>query len=186
MKRLDLLGMRFNRLTVVECAGVDKYHRNIQWVCKCDCGRMTKCSGYRIKDGHVKSCGCLQREKARQHAKNSGTHRMSKSPEYCSWMSMHKRCSDKTNPHYGGRGIKCKFLSFEDFYNEIGKKPAKGMTVDRIDNNGNYEVGNVKWSTVQEQNNNRRKYCVIEKFTTEELKNELERREKSKPPSTYC
>lgn len=175
-QKLELSGQRFNRLLVGPYLGTDG--RNSMFLCTCDCGNSVVSSGYRIKTGHTKSCGCLQRERASECAKQQGTHYMSNSPEYQSWRSMKRRCEDLSDINYGGRGITVYsgwVNDFAAFYAYMGPRP-EGCTLDRIDVNGNYEPGNVRWLNVIGQNNNRRKYCVLSKFTDEELMYELERR----------
>ena len=82
-----------------------------------------------------------------------------KHPEKLCWYALVNRCTNPKNKKwdiYGGRGIKCLFSSYEEFFNELGKRPGKEYSIDRIDNNGNYEHGNVRWATLSQQNKNRR------------------------------
>jgi hypothetical protein len=85
-------------------------------------------------------------------------HGLCETPEYVAWMNARDRCNRKRNlyyKHYGGRGIKVKFTSFLDFLKEIGHKPSPAHSLDRIDNDGHYEKGNIRWATRTEQNENR-------------------------------
>ena len=133
------------------------------WLVACDCGVIKKIAGKRLthKRRHVKSCGCLRVEWSRDHGV---IHRKSGTPIHNAYMAMRSRC---TNPNatkwkdYGGRGIRCEFTSFEEFYAEVGDRPGPGYSIDRIDTNGNYAPGNIRWATMQTQNNNKRSNDLI-------------------------
>jgi hypothetical protein len=101
------------------------------------------------------------------------------SPEYHAYTSAKGRCTFSGNKHwkhYGGRGIKFLFTSFEQFFAELGARPTEKHSVDRKDNNGNYEPGNVRWATQSEQTKNQRRCMAIQSFTDEEMISELKRR----------
>jgi len=90
---------------------------------------------------------------------NNLKHGLSDHPVYDCWIAMRARCEKPHHPsykHYGGRGIKVEWQSFEDFYGDVGKDWKSGLTLDRIDNNGNYSTGNCRWVTIQEQQKNTR------------------------------
>jgi hypothetical protein len=145
----DLTGRRFGRLVVV---GFAERRKNVYWACACDCGSKSKVQAWNLTSGHTRSCGCSGLVLRR-------THGLSSTPEYTSWNSMKNRCLKPAHQNfkrYGGRGIEIRFSSFEEFLSEIGPRPGPGYTVDRIDVNGHYEPGNVRWATAQEQQANKR------------------------------
>lgn len=153
----NLTGMSFGRLVVVSYAGKNK-HNKTTWVCICDCGESTTVIGSYMNNGNTKSCGCLQREVAKERRT---THGMYKSPEYFTYNDMLNRCHNKQNKDYasyGGRGIKvCARWrdSFEAFYADMGSRPPS-LSLDRIDNDAGYSPDNCRWATSSEQSLNRR------------------------------
>jgi len=157
----SLLGKKFSRLTVTAFVGRDS-RKAILWFCSCDCGREVVCSGPRLKSGNTKSCGCLRAMSIRKALTTHG-HRSngSATPEYNSWRGMMWRCrasSGKFWNDYGSRGIiVCeRWQSFENFLADTGPRPP-GKTLDRKENDGNYEPSNCRWATVSEQNANQRR-----------------------------
>lgn len=152
--RIDLTGRRFGRLVAIRDAGADK-SRNRTWLCLCDCGKEKVVSSALLKNGNVQSCGCL-----------SPGYRVRHDPIYLTWMSMIARCSNpKINGYknYGGRGITVceRWLKFENFLADVGEHPGPEFSLDRIDVNGSYEPGNIRWSTQKNQANNRRNNVYI-------------------------
>lgn len=157
-----LMGMKFSRLFVKSEAGSNKKKLK-QWLCVCDCGNEKVVAGSDLISGNTKSCGCLNIERIRERSlKHGHTKQYKLSPEYQSWRSMIKRCTQIKNVayhNYGGRGIKVcdRWIErFENFFEDMGKKPSPNQSLDRIDVNGNYEPGNCKWSTGFEQSRNQR------------------------------
>lgn len=155
-KTVDLAGQRFGRLVAVERTDQRGFGGAIIWRCACDCGNEKFAASGRLKDGNVRSCGCLHRDNAHR------THGMAHTVEYKTWSAMKSRCGDPNNARYadyGGRGIKVcdRWLeSFENFFADVGLRPGKGYSLDRVDTNGNYEASNVRWATTAEQHANRR------------------------------
>lgn len=157
----DLTGQKFGRLTVVRFYGQDKY-KKFTWMCECDCGNTSIVSGSELINGRILSCGCLRKERIIE-AKT--THGMSHSEVYAEYRNMKNRCYNEqahNYKYYGGRGIKmCDRWrdDIREFYNDVSSLPnfrEKGYTLDRINNDGNYEPGNVRWATASEQMINRR------------------------------
>ena len=135
---------------------------------KCDCGLIKKINIYNVSNSHTKSCGCLNKEVL---IKNKTTHghcrKMKVSKEYTTWQALRNRCyaeKDLSYKDYGERGIiVCDRWneSFENFYKDMGDAPSKKHSIDRIDNNGNYEPSNCRWATKTEQNRNTRRNNYI-------------------------
>jgi hypothetical protein len=152
----DLRGRVFNRLTVIDLSHTK--NGKVFWNVKCDCGNFKTVVSSSLLGNNAQSCGCLQKE-------NMTTHGKSKTHTYKVWVNMLDRINNKNNEFYycyGGRGIKVcdKRLSFEGFYEDMGDRP-KGLTLDRINNNGNYCKENCRWATDVEQNNNTSKNINI-------------------------
>jgi len=144
---IDLTGLKFNRLKV------QKRVAGSFWGCICDCGNLISVSSYQLKSGKTKSCGCWSRDRTRKHG-------MEGTKIYNTWASMLSRCRNPKNKFYkdyGGRGITfCEtWANFENFYADMGDKPD-GMSLDRIDNDGNYSKENCRWSDQKNQIRNRR------------------------------
>lgn len=155
----DYAGMQFGRLTV--CWPVGRaVNGKVVWLCSCQCGGMRNVDISSLTTGHTVSCGCFRKEvtgaKLRSHGHCLG-HRSS--PEYKAWQDAKDRCTNRNRwdfKHYGGRGIEFKFKSFLEFFACLGPKPEQTLSLDRINNDGHYEPGNVRWATKLEQSANRR------------------------------
>jgi hypothetical protein len=152
---IDHVGQRFHRLVVIGRAENDHYGSN--WICRCDCGNQRKVRGANLRQGAVRSCGCTVREASSKRVRKHG---LSNTSEWRIWAGMRRRCRDERLPQYplyGGRGIKVceRWGSFDNFYEDMGPRPSTGHSLDRIDNDGDYEPSNCKWATQLEQQNNK-------------------------------
>lgn len=168
-KLIDLTGQRFGRLTILSKDPVSK-NGQVRWLCRCDCGNEKVIIGTSIRGGVTLSCGCLSREitsKVRTthgHTRGSAKDSRRSTPEWQAWRAMISRCTNpnrRDNKHYLDRGITVSprwINNFENFYADMGDRPSPQHSIDRIDVNGGYTPGNVKWSTVIEQRLNRRKF----------------------------
>lgn len=149
-------GQRCGQLVVIRESGVGK--KNVKWFCICDCGNETVVAGCDLRSGHTKSCGCLRVSVSKA---KGVTHGMRGSPEYSVWNSMVQRCTNKRRNRYeayGGRGISVckKWLNFDGFISDMGKRPSEKHQIDRIDNDGNYELENCRWVLPSVNSRNRR------------------------------
>lgn len=151
----DHTGQRYGRL--VASHRVPDPGKNAIWRCICDCGADTNVSACHLVSGHTQSCGCRLRDIVTRHG-------MTGTRTYKTWDMMLQRTGNQNHDnyhYYGGRGIKvCKrWRVFNNFLADMGERP-EGMTLDRIDPDGDYEPGNCRWATLKEQANNKRKHRV--------------------------
>lgn len=164
--RLELAGKRFGRLVVTAFAGTGLLpngdHKS-KWSCVCDCGTEIVVFGSSLTTSNTTSCGCFRTE---AQARRSTSHGMTGSRTYRIWQAMLNRCRNTNIPNfarYGGRGIRVcpEWEKFERFHADMGDAPP-GMSIDRIDNNGNYEPGNCRWASRFTQARNKSTNRVIQ------------------------
>ena len=165
--RNDLTGKIFGRLKVVKVD--EKSGRKTRWICICECGNTKSIRSDCLLGGQVRSCGCLKKEQDKENLTKHHRHLESKTRLYYEWQRLKGRCNNKKNERYyryGGRGIKvCEewqksYENFRDWALENGYK--ENLTIDRINNNGNYEPKNCRWATIKQQCNNRSTNIIVE------------------------
>ena len=161
-KMIDMTGHIFNGCEVIEKENY-KIHDRVAWLCVCYCGNYFVAAGKSIRNGEIKSCGCLRKEILNSQGKKNKTHGETNNKLYNVWRGIKKRCrieNTSNYKHYGGRGIQVcdewydSYENFKDWATNSGYK--EGLSIDRIDVNGNYEPSNCRWVTMKTQQNNRR------------------------------
>lgn len=168
MRAINIIGQRFGKLTVLERLKTKGY---FSYKCLCDCGNFVtvKRTGS-LRSGNTKSCGCFKDELTLKRSTKHG-HRtaIKTTSEYHAWVHIKQRCYNQKNNHfhcYGGRGITVcdRWLeSFDNFLSDMGVKPSEKHSLDRYpDMNGNYEPGNCRWATDEQQARNKRNNVRIE------------------------
>lgn len=164
MRHLNVLGRVFGKLTVIAYEG--QFKGGARWRCRCECGQERINKVGHLTTGAVISCGCYAKRLTKSGVLRR-THGKSRSFTYNVWCKMKERCSNpklKCWENYGGRGIKVcdRWMKFENFLEDMGEGPT-WMSIDRINNDGNYEPGNCWWATPKQQRANQRPYVPFKR-----------------------
>lgn len=166
MKVIEMAGKKFNSLVVIRRSFTK--NRKIHWSCRCKCGNIVIVWGCYLRSGHTKSCGCLLTEVLIKRNVAMAKHGKSHSITYNTWGSMIARCCKKQStkyPMYGAKGIKVceRWMDFENFLADMGERPSTQYSIDRYpDRTGNYEPGNCRWATLEEQGRNKKNNRYLE------------------------
>ena len=155
----DLTGKRYGRLIVVGMSEKRTASRGGICICQCDCGNIKEVASLALKSGATVSCGCYNKEYLRNNIVHGHNRVAKRSITYTTWDKMMSRCYREKDPgysYYGGRGIiVCeRWHKFENFLEDMGERPNKKHSIDRIDSNGNYEPENCRWATQKQQMQN--------------------------------
>ena len=168
MRKLNLEGQKFGKLTLIEAVGVNKAKQRM-WRCLCSCGKEHIAAQQHITRGATLSCGCIRITK-------NFVHGMCRTPEWYAYQHAKQRCkpNHSKHAHYYDRGIRFTFTSFEQFFKEVGLRPLIKHSLDRKDNDKGYNPGNMRWATKSEQERNRRcDNCASLKQRIKELETQV-------------
>lgn len=164
----NLLGQTFGHLVAIQYIGPNAIPRSVAWLCLCSCGSTKTVISSNLLSGTTVSCGCQTKALISQsrtiHGCSNKGGKVKSPPEYAAYRSAKSRCNNPKNDSYrsyGERGIEFRFPSYPAFFTEVGPRPSPSHSLDRIDVNGHYEVGNVRWVTPKQQGRNRRIHRMI-------------------------
>ena len=165
-KPKDISNKKFGRLTALVNTGYKGNNGDYIWKCLCDCGGTVEVSIGNLNCGKTKSCGCLVKDAAKQ---KDNYHGMTESLTYKSWLKMLERCRQPNcieYENYGAKGIDCcdEWLDYRKFYSDLGERPSKDYSLDRIDGTKGYFKGNCRWATKYAQNRNKNSYTGTSKY----------------------
>lgn len=165
--KVNLIGQKFGRLTILEEANKRNEFGNVMWVCLCECGNTKTISSNSLRSNLTTSCGCYSRETViKFHTKHGQCPRKGKSLTYLSWDGMIQRCTNSNHKQYYSYSkikIDPRWMFFDNFVKDMGERPSKGHTLDRFpDQNGDYELSNCRWATWVEQSRNKKSNIWIE------------------------
>jgi hypothetical protein len=180
----DLTNEKFGRLTVLQHVGKNGTTRH-HFLCRCDCGKQRIVDGNSLRNRRTFSCGCWAKEKKTKHGGYIGR---KPSPELHTYYTAKDRCNNprcKDYRNYGGRGIEFRFASFLEFLAEVGERPSPQHSLDRINNDGHYEPGNVRWVLIVTQARNKRTNRMIRIGGTEMCVSEWALRNKLRPNAVF-
>lgn len=159
---IDISGRVFGLLVVIKYAG--RYNNGAAlWLCKCECGNTALIQGTHLRSGYYTSCGCYKKSLNFVHGFNKCANRAT---EYTTWDSMIQRCKNPNNTafhKYGGRGINVceRWMSFRNFIDDMGLKPSLQHSIERLDNDGDYEPNNCVWADLKTQSRNKRTNHIL-------------------------
>lgn len=159
MKAENLTGRKFGRLLVIQLLASGRH--GTLWKCRCSCGKSKDVYASALRTGRTVSCGCYHDECSRNRTTHGESGTTKRTAEYRTWYAMKQRClnsNTKQYKDYGGRGITvcARWMWFEDFLTDMGRKPTPAHTIERINNELSYFKKNCKWATRKEQSANRR------------------------------
>lgn len=156
-RAINLTGRVFGRLTAVKHSHTAP--SGAMWLCSCSCGTTCMILSSLLRRGNTQSCGCYRRELRGAGNFRHGFAKRGNSHEYHAFLNARRRCIDPTDKRYadyGGRGIKFLLNNVGELMASIGPRSSNDYSLDRIDNDGHYEIGNIRWATRQTQQRNRR------------------------------
>lgn len=181
---VDMTGQQFGDVKVIAFAGKDSKRKQATWECLCSCGKRFLANGSNLRRSHYKSCGCQQ-----SNGDAHTIHGKSGTPEYSIYVGAKDRC---TNPnttsyrYYGAKGVEFRFNSINEFIESVGLRPGSEYTIERIDVNGHYEPGNVRWATRIEQANNKTNNVILTVDSVSATIPEWARRMNIKPATIHA